>query len=538
MTKYIFVTGGVVSSLGKGICASSLGTLLKAHGYSVAPMKLDPYINVDPGTMNPIQHGEVFVTYDGAETDLDLGYYERFIGTPMSRKNNFTSGQVYDSIISKERAGKFLGQTVQVIPHITDEIQAKIKEGTEGFDIGIIEIGGTVGDIESLPFLEAIRQMGIRLGHNNRIFIHLTLLPHIATTGEYKTKPTQHSVAHLRSIGIQPDLLLCRCQTDIEQSDLDKIALFSNLSNRYVFSIPDSRSIYQIPLLMRKNKIDQSVLEQLQLKHTEIDLSEWEQMVDSILRPSTVVKIAIVGKYIGLTDAYKSINEALIHAGAVNGVSASLIYVDAEEVNATNVEEKLQGATGILVPGGFGTRGVNGKMEVIRYARKNDIPFFGICMGMQIAVIEFARNVVKLPSADSTEFSPDTDCPIISLTSQWQYRGGQMAARTEDEDMGATMRLGEYECRLAKSSLAQTIYQKPSICERHRHRYEFNIQYKQQMEECGMVFSGISAVDDLVEIIELPSCRWFLACQFHPEFLSSPLGGHPIFNDFIKASLK
>ncbi|MCA8836825.1 MAG: CTP synthase [Proteobacteria bacterium] len=536
MTKFIFITGGVVSSLGKGICAASLGALLRAHNYSVAPMKLDPYINVDPGTMSPIQHGEVFVTADGAETDLDLGYYERFIGTPMSRKNNFTAGQVYESVILKERAGDFLGQTVQVIPHITDEIQTKIRAGVDGSEIAIIEIGGTVGDIESLPFLEAIRQMSIALGAHNSVFIHLTLLPYIDVTDEYKTKPTQHSVAELRSIGIQPHFLVCRSRREVSVSDRAKIALFANLSADRVFSLSDAKSIYQVPLMLREQHIDQQVLSELQLNNREIDLSSWRDMVGTVIDAQTEVDIAIVGKYVELTDAYKSLNEALVHAGAAAGVRVRCQYLDSEKINDGNVGEYLRSAKAVLVPGGFGERGVNGKMAVIGHVREHGIPFFGICLGMQIAVIEFARNVVGLHQAHSTEFNPASSCPVIALTTEWRQNDGSTAQRDGEDQLGATMRLGEYECMLEPDSRARQIYGREMIRERHRHRYEFNNSYRQSLHDAGLRFSGLSRHDDLVEIIELPDHPWFIACQFHPEFISLPLTGHPLFNDFVRAA--
>ena len=538
MTKYIFITGGVVSSLGKGICAASLGSLLRQHSYRVAPMKLDPYINVDPGTMSPIQHGEVFVTADGAETDLDLGYYERFIGSPTSRKSNFTTGQVYESIIERERAGGFLGQTVQVIPHITDEIQRRIRLGVEGCDIAIIEIGGTVGDIESQPFLEAIRQMSVVLGDGNSVFIHLTLLPFIGATDEHKTKPTQHSVANLRSIGIQPHFLICRSQRPCSRSDRAKIALFANLLSERVFSLSDAKSIYQVPLMLQEQRIDQMVLEQLRLESREISLGPWREMVEAVVEAEEEVEIAIVGKYVELADAYKSLNEALVHAGARCGTRVRCRHIDSEGIDDSNVAERLGAASAVLVPGGFGTRGIDGKMAVIGHARRHDIPFFGICLGMQVAVIEFARNVAGLSDANSTEFASDTDCPLIAMTSEWLDVDGETIVKGNAERLGATMRLGEYECLLEEGSRAARIYGSSVVRERHRHRYEFNNRYRERLSEAGLRFSGMSSEQQLVEIVELPEHCWFIACQFHPEFLSSPLRGHPLFNDFVAVAHK
>jgi CTP synthase len=536
MTQFIFITGGVVSSLGKGIAAASLGALLEARGLKVTMMKLDPYINVDPGTMSPFQHGEVYVTDDGTETDLDLGHYERFVRTRMTRHNNFTTGQIYEQVIRKERRGDYLGGTVQVIPHITDEIKRCIKAGAAGADIAMIEIGGTVGDIESLPFLEAIRQMGVELGHSNALFMHLTLVPYIAASGEIKTKPTQHSVKELRSIGIQPDILLCRADRSIPVDEKRKIALFTNVSDRAVISAVDVDSIYKIPLLLHQQHLDDIVVELLRLDVAEADLAEWQNVVDSLDSPERDVNIAMVGKYVNLTESYKSLSEALIHAGIHTRTRVRIRYVDSEVIEQKGVEV-LSKADAILVPGGFGERGVEGKIMAVRYARENEIPYLGICLGMQVAVIEFARNVAGLEGAQSSEFQKDTPHPVIGLITEWQDKNGSIERRDENSNLGGTMRLGSQECKLNPGSLAATVYGKERIVERHRHRYEFNNQYLQALEDAGLVMSGMSLDDSLVEVIEIKDHPWFLACQFHPEFTSTPRDGHPLFTGFVRAAI-
>ncbi|WP_031432250.1 CTP synthase [Methylomarinum vadi] len=537
MTKFIFITGGVVSSLGKGIAASSLAAILEDRGLKVTITKLDPYINVDPGTMSPFQHGEVFVTADGAETDLDLGHYERFLKTTMSKKNNFTTGQVYEEVLRKERKGEYLGATVQVIPHITDEIKRRVYDSAEGMDVAIIEVGGTVGDIESLPFLETIRQIGIELGRDRAIFIHLTLVPYIKSAGEIKTKPTQHSVKELRTIGIQPDILICRSEQPIPPSERHKIALFTNVAERAVISAIDADTIYRIPLLLNEQGLDDIVVEKLRLDVPKADLSEWEQVVDGLTHPTDQVEVAIVGKYVDHSDAYKSLHEALIHAGIRTRHQVKIKYVDSEMIEEHGVAE-LKDVDAILVPGGFGERGVEGKIATVRYARENKIPYLGICLGMQSAVIEFARNVVGLEGAHSTEFLPDSLHPVIGLITEWKDADGQVETRSEDSDLGGTMRLGAQKCRLKSGSLAHQTYQKDVITERHRHRYEFNNQYLQQLEQAGMNFSGKSIDGRLVEVVEIPDHPWFLACQFHPEFTSTPRKGHPLFSGFIEAAAK
>ncbi len=537
MTKFIFITGGVVSSLGKGIAASSLAALLEARGLNVTMTKLDPYINVDPGTMSPFQHGEVFVTKDGAETDLDLGHYERFLNATMSRKNNFTTGQVYESVLRKERKGDYLGATVQVIPHITDEIKRRIKESAEGLDVALIEVGGTVGDIESLPFLEAIRQMGVELGRDRALFIHLTLVPFIRSAGELKTKPTQHSVKELRTIGIQPDILICRSEQALPASERRKIALFTNVHEQAVISAVDADTIYRIPILLHGQGLDDIVVRQLRLDVPAADLSAWEKVVDALTHPHSEVRIAIVGKYVDHVDAYKSLHEALMHAGIQTRNTVKIEYIDSEtiEEQGTNC---LQSIDAILVPGGFGERGIEGKIAAVNFARENNIPYLGICLGMQVAVIEFARNVAGLEGAHSTEFLPQTPYPVLGLITEWMDAAGQVETRSENSDMGGTMRLGEQKCRLQRDSLAFALYQKDVISERHRHRYEFNNQYLPQLEHSGMRFSGKSIDGRLVEVVELPDHSWFLACQFHPEFKSTPRHGHPIFCGFVKAACK
>jgi len=534
-TKYIFITGGVVSSLGKGIAASSLAAILEARGLNVTITKLDPYINVDPGTMSPFQHGEVFVTEDGAETDLDLGHYERFLRTTMTRKNNFTTGQVYENVLRRERKGDYLGATVQVIPHITDEIIRRIRDSAEGKDIAIIEVGGTVGDIESLPFLEAIRQMSIELGHDRALFIHLTLVPYIRSAGELKTKPTQHSVKELRTIGIQPDILICRSEQPLPASERRKIALFTNVAEKAVISAVDADSIYRIPLLLHEQALDEIVVRQLRLDVPPADLSEWVDVLERLQHPQSSVRIAVVGKYVDLTDAYKSLNEALIHAGLRTRHHVQIEYIDSELIEDAGTAA-LKDVNGILVPGGFGERGVEGKIATARYARENGIPYFGICLGMQVAVIEFARNVAHLEGAHSTEFLPNTPHPVIGLITEWMDAAGHVEQRSAQSELGGTMRLGAQKCQLQKQSLAFSLYQKDVINERHRHRYEFNNKYLAALEQAGMRFSGKSIDGRLVEIIELPDHPWFFGCQFHPEFTSTPRKGHPVFCGFIEAA--
>jgi CTP synthase len=535
MTKYIFITGGVVSSLGKGIAASSLAAILEARGLKVTMTKLDPYINVDPGTMSPFQHGEVFVTEDGAETDLDLGHYERFLKTTLTRKNSFTAGQVYDSVLRRERRGEYLGATVQVIPHITDEIKNRIYQSADGADIALIEIGGTVGDIESLPFLEAIRQMRVELGAERALFIHLTLVPYIRSAGEIKTKPTQHSVKELRSIGIQPDILMCRSEQAIPETDRRKIALFTNVEEKAVISAVDADSIYRIPLLLHEQGLDEIVVNKLRLNVPPADLTEWQKVVDALSHLSYEVTIAIVGKYVDHSDAYKSLNEALIHAGIATLNKVNLIYIDSETIEDEGVA-KLKDVDAILVPGGFGERGIEGKIATVRYARENKIPYLGICLGMQVAVIEFARDVAGLEGAHSTEFLPTSPHPVIGLITEWMDESGQLEIRDEQSDLGGSMRLGGQQCRLKPDSLAYQMYQKDVITERHRHRFEFNNQYIERLEQAGMRFSGKSIDGRLVEVIEIPNHPWFLACQFHPEFTSTPRRGHPLFSGFVTAA--
>ena len=536
MTKFIFVTGGVVSSLGKGIASASLGALLEARGLKVTLLKLDPYINVDPGTMSPFQHGEVFVTEDGAETDLDLGHYERFVRTRTSRRSNFTTGQVYENVIRKERRGDYLGRTVQVIPHITDEIQALIREGAEGADVAMVEIGGTVGDIESLPFLEAIRQMGVELGHSQVLYIHLTLVPYIPTAGEIKTKPTQHSVKELRSIGIQPDILLCRATQPLPEAERRKIALFTNVEPRAVISAVDVDTIYRIPLLLQAEGLDQIAVEKLNLDTPPAQMEEWQRVVTAIDGPRHEVTVAMVGKYTDLTESYKSLSEALTHAGVHTETRVNITYVDSEEIERDGIG-CLADVDAILVPGGFGERGVEGKIAAVRHARENGIPYLGICLGMQVAVIEFARHVAGMEGAHSTEFDRDTPYPVIALITEWKGADGTLEQRGEKSDKGGTMRLGGQSCRLRADSLARRLYGKDVIVERHRHRYEFNNQYLLPLEDKGLLFSGMSLDGRLVEMVEQPDHPWFLACQFHPEFTSTPRDGHPLFSGFIRAAL-
>ncbi len=535
MTKYIFITGGVVSSLGKGIASASLAALLEARGLKVTLLKLDPYINVDPGTMSPFQHGEVYVTEDGAETDLDLGHYERFVRTNMRQSNNFTAGRVYESVLSKERRGDYLGATVQVIPHITDEIKQRIHLGAADADIAMIEIGGTVGDIESLPFMEAIRQLGIQMGSENTLFMHLTLLPYIPTAGELKTKPTQHSVKELQSIGIRPDILVCRADREIPDEERRKIALFTNVEERGVISAIDVDSIYRIPLLYHEQKLDQLVVEKLKLEVPDADLSQWQAVVKAQLNPQGAVKVAMVGKYVDLTESYKSLSESLIHAGIHTSTKVKIIYLDSEEIEKEGTD-CLQEMDAILVPGGFGNRGVEGKILAAQYARENKIPYLGICLGMQVAVIEYARHVAKLDKAHSTEFDPKTPNPVIALITEWQREDGTIEVRDENTDLGGTMRLGGQPCKLDAGSRVKEIYGKEVIVERHRHRYEFNNQYREPLANAGLVFSGISLDENLVEVVEVTDHPWFIACQFHPEFTSTPRDGHPLFTSYINSA--
>ncbi|HEY9052174.1 MAG TPA: CTP synthase [Gammaproteobacteria bacterium] len=537
MTRYIFITGGVVSSLGKGIAAASLGAILEARGLTVRMLKLDPYINVDPGTMSPFQHGEVFVTEDGAETDLDLGHYERFVRTKTSKSSNYTSGRIYETVIRKERRGEYLGATVQVIPHITDEIKRSIIEGAGDADVAMVEIGGTVGDIESLPFMEAIRQMGVQLGHDRAIFIHLTLVPYIATAGEVKTKPTQHSVKELRSIGIQPDILLCRSEQYLREEDRRKISLFTNVEERAVISAKDLDHIYKIPQWLHDQGLDNIVVEKLKLDVPPADLSEWKKVVDALEHPNSEVTIGMVGKYVDLTESYKSLNEALSHAGIRNRVKVKINYIDSENLEKGDFG-LLHDLDAILVPGGFGKRGVEGKIAAVRYARENKVPYLGICLGMQVAVIEYARDVAGLKNAHSTEFDKGSEHPVIALITEWMTAHGTVEKRDERSDLGGTMRLGAQKCMLKEGSHAREVYGKDTINERHRHRYEFNNHYLKTLEDAGLVIAGKSANGNLVEVIELKDHPWFIACQFHPEFTSTPLDGHPLFADFIRAACK
>ncbi|BAZ94438.1 CTP synthase [Thiohalobacter sp. COW1] len=535
MTRYIFITGGVVSSLGKGIAAASLAAILEARGLKVTLMKLDPYINVDPGTMSPFQHGEVFVTADGTETDLDLGHYERFVRTTMSKRNNFTTGQIYENVIRKERRGDYLGGTVQVIPHITDEIKRSIVEGAGDADVAMVEIGGTVGDIESLPFLEAIRQMGVELGHERAIFMHLTLVPYISASGEIKTKPTQHSVKELRSIGIQPDVLLCRADRPLPEDERRKIALFTNVEERAVISAPDVDNIYKIPRVLHGQHLDDIVVDKMRLELPPADLKEWEQVIEAMEHPEGEVTVAMVGKYVNLTESYKSLSEALIHAGAHTRTKVNITYIDSEviEQEGTGCLDRVDA---VLVPGGFGERGVEGKIAAVRHAREQGIPYLGICLGMQVAVIEYARHLAGLADAHSTEFRPDTPYPVIALITEWKTEAGTIERRDENSDLGGTMRLGAQKCRLQEGSLAHRLYGRDVIEERHRHRYEFNNNYRDSLQQAGLVLSGTSLDDELVEVVEIADHPWFLACQFHPEFTSTPRDGHPLFSGFIRAA--
>ncbi len=537
-SKFIFVTGGVLSSLGKGLASASIGALLESRGLSISLVKLDPYINVDPGTMNPFQHGEVFVTDDGAETDLDLGHYERFANVRLGRDNNFTTGKIYHSVINKERRGDYLGGTVQVIPHITDEIKASIRQAAKGADVVIVEIGGTIGDIESLPFLEAIRQFKFDAGKDNVLYIHLTFIPYIAAAGELKTKPTQHSVKELRSIGIQPDILMCRTDRYLPPEMKAKIALFCNVSQDAVVTAKDVDCIYECPLVFNREGLDAKILELLNIWTRAPHLEQWEKMVERYKSPSKSVSIAVVGKYTDLTESYKSLNEALYHGGIHNDARVELQFVDSGTLTAENCARVLAGTQGILVPGGFGSRGVEGKICSIGYARENKIPFFGICLGMQLAVIEFSRSVAGLGGAHSSEFDPATASPVIYLMKEWfDERTQSVQQRDMNSEKGGTMRLGAYPCRLIRDTTAFEAYNTEEISERHRHRYEFNMDYKQQLEEHGLVFSGFSPRGDLVEIVEISDHPWFLGCQFHPEFKSRPMAAHPLFSAFIRAAL-
>lgn len=534
-TNYIFVTGGVVSSLGKGIAAASLAAILEARGLNVTIMKLDPYINVDPGTMSPTQHGEVFVTQDGAETDLDLGHYERFIRTKMTKRNNFTTGKIYSEVLRKERRGDYLGATIQVIPHITNEIKDRVIAGAQGHDVVIVEVGGTVGDIESLPFLEALRQLAVQVGRENTLFMHLTLVPYIPTAGEVKTKPTQHSVKELLSIGIQPDVLICRSDRMIPPNERAKIALFCNVPERAVISLKDVNSIYQIPALLKSQGLDEFICQRFHLDCPEADLSEWEQVLYQEANPVGDVTIGMVGKYTELPDAYKSVNEALKHAGLKNRLSVHIKYIDSQDVE-TKGTDVLKGVDGILVPGGFGYRGVEGKILTAKYARENNIPYLGICLGMQIALIEYARNVAGLEKANSSEFDRHCEQPVVGLITEWQDAEGHIETRDDNSDLGGTMRLGAQQCHLIEGSKARTLYGKETIEERHRHRYEVNNNLLPQIEKAGLKVTGLSADRKLVEIIEVPNHPWFVACQFHPEFTSTPRDGHPLFEGFVKAA--
>lgn len=537
MSRFIFVTGGVVSSLGKGITASSLGAILEARGLKITMLKMDPYINVDPGTMSPLQHGEVFVTADGTETDLDLGQYERFLKTTMTRSNNFTTGRVYADVIAKERRGDYLGATIQVIPHITDEIKRRIIQSAEGFDVTIVEIGGTVGDIESQPFLEAARQLRFELGSQRALLMHLTLVPYIATAGETKTKPTQHSVKELRSVGLQPDILIVRSDHEIPKSAFDKIALFTNVEPRAVISLVDAPTIYKVPGLLHEQGLDQIVVDKLDLDCPPADLADWQQVVDAQMNPEHTIKLKMVGKYMDLLDAYKSLNEALVHAGIHTRTKVNIDFLDAEEIEEKGVA-MLEDADAILVPGGFGERGFEGKIAAARYARENSIPYLGICYGLHAAIIDIARNVAGLENANSTEVNPNTTHPVIALITEWTNEAGELMQRNEDSDLGGTMRMGEQECHLACDSMTSRIYGTSEIKERHRHRYEVNDGYVKTLEQAGMRVAGRSRDKSLVEVIEFKDHPWFVASQFHPEFTSTPRKGHPLFTSFIEAAVR
>ena len=536
-TKYIFITGGVVSSLGKGIAAASIGALLESRGLSVSLIKVDPYINVDPGTMSPFQHGEVFVTNDGTETDLDLGHYERFVRFQASKKNNFTAGKVYETVIRNERKGDYLGGTVQVIPHITNEIKKRIKEGGQNKDIAIVEVGGTVGDIESQPFVEALRQMALELPNSSWAFVHLTLVPYINASGELKTKPTQHSVKELRSLGISPDVLICRSDQELPKDEKNKIALFCSVPNDSVISMHDVETVYSVPLLLHSQMVDKTILKKLKISTKKAQLNDWRRVVKAKLLPEKEITVSFVGKYTELKDSYKSINEALEHAGIKNKARVNIDFVEAENLTPKNIRKTLKNSDAILVPGGFGERGVEGMILACKYARINNIPYLGICLGMQVAIIEYARNVLKLKGANSTEFDLNTKYPVIGLITEWNDISGKKEKRDMDSDLGGTMRLGGQVCKLKKKSNSYKMYKKLEIVERHRHRYEVNPKYKNRMIEAGLDVVGTSVDGRLVEMIEIPNHKWFLACQFHPEFTSNPRDGHPIFNSYIKSTL-
>ncbi len=535
MTRFVFITGGVVSSLGKGIASASLASALESRGLNITMIKLDPYINVDPGTMSPFQHGEVFVTEDGAETDLDLGHYERFVRTIMGKHNNFTTGRIYQNVIQKERRGDYLGGTVQVIPHITDEIKRCILEGAGDADVAMVEIGGTVGDIESQPFLEAIRQMRVEYGAERTLFIHLTLVPYIPAVGEIKTKPTQHSVKELRSIGIQPDVVLCRTDREIPENEKRKIALFTNVDEKAIISVVDVDIIYKIPRLLHEQGLDDIVIKKLNLDAAPANLAEWDRVVEAIQSQEKTVTVAMVGKYMELTDSYKSLNEALAHAGIHTNTKVKIEYIDSVEIEEQGTA-RLDGVDAILVPGGFGNRGIEGKIKTVEYARENGVPYLGICLGMQVAVIEFARHVAGLKTANSTEFDVDAEHPVIGLITEWMTEDGQIEQRNKNSDLGGTMRLGGQECRLVEGSRVRELYNAGTVTERHRHRYEFNNQYREVLEKAGLQISGLSIDGSLVEIVEIKDHPWFIACQFHPEFTSDPRDGHPLFSGFIRAA--
>ena len=537
MSHFIFVTGGVVSALGKGVTSASLGAILEARGLKVGMMKLDPYLNVDPGTMSPYQHGEVFVTEDGTEADLDLGHYERFVNKTTSKKSNFTAGKVYENVIIKERKGDYLGATVQVIPHVTDEIKENIKNGSKGFDVTIVEIGGTIGDIESLPFLEAIRQMGLEKNGYEVAYVHLTLVPYIKTAAELKTKPTQHSVKELRSIGIQPDALVCRSEKPLPEEQRKKIALFTNVTEAAVISAHDAQDIYEIPMILREQGLDDIIVNKLNLNVSKPDLRDWETVLQAKNNSNGQVRIAMVGKYVDFRDSYISLSEALRHAGFKTRVDIQIEYVESEEIQMRGAGPLLESMDAILIPGGFGDRGIEGMIDTIQFARENNVPYLGICLGLQAAIIEFARNILNLSDANSTEFNPGTKAPVIALITEWMNTDGSVENRNELSDLGGSMRLGAQECMLSDQSLAKRIYQKDSVFERHRHRYEFNNNFKNDLQDKGLKFSGHSK-DGLVEIIELEDHPWFLACQFHPEFTSTPRKGHPLFESFVRASKK
>ena len=537
MTRFIFITGGVVSSLGKGIAAASIGALLESRGLSVSLVKVDPYINVDPGTMSPFQHGEVFVTNDGTETDLDLGHYERFVRFEASKKNNFTAGKVYETVIRNERKGKYLGGTVQVIPHITNEIKKRIKAGGQNKDIAIVEVGGTVGDIESQPFVEALRQMALELPNSSWAFVHLTLVPFINASGELKTKPTQHSVKELRSLGISPDVLICRSDKELPKDEKSKIALFCSVPNKSVISMHDVDTVYSIPLLLNKQKVDKTIIDKLRIQSKNPQLNDWKRVVKAKLLPEKEINVSFVGKYTELKDSYKSINEALEHAGIKNKTKVNINFVEAENLTTKNVAKNLKKSDAILVPGGFGERGVEGMILACKYSRENDIPYLGICLGMQVAIIEYARNVLNLKGANSTEFNQKTKYPVIGLITEWSDISGKKEKRNKDSDLGGTMRLGGQRCILKKNSNSYKMYKKLEIIERHRHRYEVNPMFKEEMINKGLDVVGTSIDGKLVEMIEIPNHKWFLACQFHPEFTSNPRDGHPIFNSYIKSTI-